>query len=225
MHSPTLTATHSTLLSHSSGSSPTPGGGRGRGGGGVGGFSGRISGATERQLVLLCANVVLLLIGATVVIVSAVLLGSFLLPSLDFVSALFPAAPALLLCAGLLTCCAAAVGLSLWRQRRRERSAGFRLLAALLVLSCAACLASSCAAFLLRETIAHTFSSTRVQAQFRRFYSDASVSSRWDPLQSAYGCCGGGETGYFDYADETGDIKKGEQVSGKINQAVICSKM
>ncbi len=205
MHSPTLTTTHSTLLSRSSGSSPAPGGGLGR-----------ISGATERQLLLLCANAVLLLVGLTLVITSSVLLGSFLLPHLDFVSSLFSAAPALLLCAGLLTVCAAAGGLFLWRQRQREGSARFRALAVLLVLGCCLCLASSCAAFLLRETIAHTFGSTRVQSQFRRFDEDAAVRARWNALQASYGCCGGSESAYFDYADKTGNIKQGTTTTSLI---------
>ncbi len=198
-----------TLLSSSSssGSSPPPPPGA------MGRQGGMMSGAGERRLLLLCANALLLLLGLALILTTAVLLGAFLLAQLSFVSALFSAAPILLLCAGAATCLTACAGLALWRKGRAsgERSAAFRLLAVALIASCLLCLASSVVAFLLRETIAHTFGSTRVSAQLSRYDSDDSVKSRWDSLQRAYQCCGGGDAAYFDYADVRGDIAKGEQ--------------
>ncbi len=58
-----------------------------------------------------------------------------------------------------------------------------RALAAALVVACASCLCACVSAFLLRETIAHTFGGVSAASQLRRYADSEAVRARWDSLQ------------------------------------------
>ena len=168
----------------------------------------RLSGSTDRRRFLLVANLILLVLGLTCVIIAIVLLASFLLHHLDFASSLFLATPIALILAGLFTVGVAAYGLHLWRSKR-EMTAGFNLLGLALAAACFTCLVACILAFLLRQSVALTFSSTSVQGQIQRFEDDEVIARRWNALQRGYGCCGGGPDGYKDWAPSDGILRRG----------------
>ena len=88
-------------------------------------------------------------------------------------------------------------------------TAGLNLLGVALGVACFTCLVACILAFLLRETVAHTFGSTSVQAQLELFEADEAVAGRWNALQRSYGCCGGGRRGYKEWAPKEGALKAG----------------
>lgn len=167
-----------------------------------------LSGSKERRRFLLAANLLLFCLGVTMLILAIILIASYLLNELTFVSSLFLGAPVLLLVAGLLTVGVATYGLILWRAKR-EMTSGFNVLAVGLFVTCILCLVSCILAFLLREVIAHNFSKTSVQPELRRFGVDADVTARWNRLQRTYECCGGGENGYGDWQGPDGIVTAG----------------
>lgn len=173
---------------------------------------GKLSGSTDRRRLLLLGNVLLFILGFTLVLLTIILFASYLVHHLDFASSLFVAAPVLLILAGIFTLAVAAYGLFLWKAER-EMTAGFNVLGVSLGVACFLCLVSCILAFLLRQSIAHTFRSTRVQGQLRQFYENEAIANRWNALQRGYGCCGEGPQGYRDWTPADGILRKGRKTA------------
>jgi hypothetical protein len=168
-----------------------------------------MSGKSERRLLLAAAGVVLLVLAAIILVTAIIVLASYLFGHLTFASGLFSGAPWTSVAAALATGAAGAFAIYL-AVGGRDPSRGFRTLAVVLIIGFLLCLATAATCMLLREVIGHTFASSTVLAQLRRRPVNAESESRWSALESAYECCGGGRSGYKDYADDNGAIAQGE---------------
>ena len=109
----------------------------------------RLSGSTERRMVLLASNIILMILGLCLACIAVFFFASLHFNHLDYASVLFSATPAVILVAGLLIIGVASYGLFLWH-RKREISQGFRYFALVLVVSALTCIIASILAFLLR---------------------------------------------------------------------------
>ena len=165
------------------------------------------SGSSGRRLILLIANLVLIALGVTLVVLGAVLLASYEFHHLTFASSLFLLTPILSIVSGVASLVAALYGLLLWKQKQ-EASSKLRLFSLVVLVAFTLSLVTTVMAFLLREVIAYHFASTDVTAQLRRFKSDPAMAARWTALQRAYACCGGSEeAGYRDWSGSTGRVE------------------
>ncbi len=169
-------------------------------------MSAAVQGSSGRHLLLLLSAVSLLALGVALFAIGISFLASYHLDHLSFASALFAITPALIVVSGFLTVVVACYGVVLWRRRHHEMSRRLRAFACVLVLAVALSLVASVASFLLREVIANHFSAVDVQAQIIRYKVNDFFRNRWDILQGSYGCCGGHENGYKDYANDEGVI-------------------
>ena len=127
-------------------------------------------------------------------------MGIFLLHLLTFASSLFVIAPILFMVSGILTVVAAIFGLALFR-RKNEVSGCFIGYAVVLFLALAMSMATTVAAFILRDSIAHRFYKTNIKSELASYATRPAIRARWDALQTEYSCCGGFNqgTGYTDW--------------------------
>jgi len=169
----------------------------------------KMSGKNERRVSLGLAGSLLILLSLVLIILAGVILASYHFGHLTFASDLFSAAPWISIAAGIVTLAAGLLAVYLAR-KKTDPSRAFRTLSLVLFLGFLLCLAAAALCMLLRETIAHTFSSSTVLAQLRRRETDEAAEARWSRLESSYECCGGGRGGYRDYADDNGDLSRGE---------------